>query len=181
MGDATGGLAPDLGPGALKVSLRVVGVGVLVRLEGARSGLDQCPGDGVVRVGVARIDRRRADHYFCAVGPKKRHLFIGDLVWHGEDAAVAAAGCDDGQADASVARRRLDDGAAGPQETLMFSRFDHGDRRPVLDAATGVEEFKLGQQLTGKVTPNSGRDGPGGCCRSGPVTSRLPGSSGLGR
>ena len=100
---------------------------------------------------MGRVDRRRADHHLCAIGPEECHLLRSDLVGHREDAAVAAAGGDDGQADAGVARRRLDDGPARPEPPLAFRRIDHGERGAVLDAASGVQELQLGQHLAGKV------------------------------
>ena len=100
---------------------------------------------------MARVDSRRAHHHLGAVGPQECHLLGGDLVGHGEDAAVAAAGGDDGQPDPGVARGGLDDRSSRPEESVAFGRVDHGHGGTVLDAAAGVEELEFGQQLAGEV------------------------------
>jgi hypothetical protein len=103
---------------------------------------------------VGGVDRRRTDHHLRPVRPEQGDLLGGDLVGHGEDAAVATAGGDDGQAHPGVARCRFDDGPARAEETVALGRVDHGDRGAVLDAAAGIEEFQLGQQLAGQVPPD---------------------------
>ncbi len=139
------------GPVRRLVGGRVGRVGVLVGHERARRRLGQAPGHRVVRVGVGRVHGRRADHHLGAVGPQQGHLLGGDLVRHGENAAVAAASGHDGQSDPGVARGRFDDGAAPPQQAVGLGGLDHGQGRPVLDAAARVEELELGQQLAGQV------------------------------
>src|SRR5512142_30007 len=84
------------------VRLRVPGVGVLVGAPRAEGLGHDAAGGGVVRAGIIGGDRGRADDDLRAVGPEHAPLLLADLVWHGEDAAVAAVGGDDGQADTGV-------------------------------------------------------------------------------
>ncbi len=155
VGDPAGGLLPDLGAGGGVVGGGVVGVVVLVGLEGARRRRGDAVGDGVVRVGVVRVDRGRAHDHLGAEGPQQLHLLAGDLVRHGEDASVAPAGGDHRQADAGVARGRLDDRPARLEQAGPLGRLDHGQRRAVLDAAARVEIFELGQQVARQVPAQS--------------------------
>ena len=108
------GLLPQLGTGAELVRARVVGVLILVGLVRAGDLARQPIRHRVVRIGMLGRDRRRAHHDLGAVRPQQRDLLGRDLVGHHEHAAIAPARRDDGETDAGVARRRLDDGAAGP-------------------------------------------------------------------
>ena len=112
--DPAVGVAPDLGTGRLVVAARTVLVRVLVRLVGAGDLLDESRRDAVVRAGVVGLDRGRSDDDLGSVGAQDRLLVGGDLVGHDEDAAVPALLGDEGEPDAGVAARRLDDRAAGP-------------------------------------------------------------------
>ena len=151
MGDPPGGLLPQLGAGRRRVRGRIGRVVILVGLKGARDGLGQTPGHGVVGLGVLGRHRRRADDHLGAEGPQQLDLLGGDLVGHGEHAAVAPAGGHHRQAHARVAGRRLDDRAAGLQPAVRLRRLDHGDGRAVLHAAARVEVLELGQEMAGQV------------------------------
>ncbi len=104
---------------------------------------------------MGRVHGGRANHHLGPVGPQQGHLLGGDLVRHGENAAVAAASGHDRQSDPGVARGRLDDGAAPPQQALGLGGVDHGQGGSVLDAATGVEELELGEQLARQVAADA--------------------------
>ena len=71
MGDAARRLSPDLRSSTSEMCLCIMRVRVLVWLEGTRRGLDQSPGNGVVRLGVVRVHCRRADHHFCAIHARR--------------------------------------------------------------------------------------------------------------
>jgi hypothetical protein len=58
---------------------------------------------------------------------------------------------DDGEARAGVARRGLDDRAARFEQAVALGGVDHRHRRPVLDAATRVEELDLGEEVALEV------------------------------
>ena len=134
--------------------LGVVRVGVLIGPEGVRRLARQPVGDRVVRVGVLGRHGRRTHHDLGAVGAEQRDLLGAHLVGHDEDALVAALRGDDGESDAGVARRRLDDGATRPEEAVALGRVDHRDRGPVLDAATRVRGLDLGHEVARQVPPD---------------------------
>src|SRR3546814_2121514 len=62
------------------------------------------------------------------------------------------------EADAGVARRRLDDGAAGLQAAVALGRLDHREADAILDRAARIAAFGLypdfgvGEQLDRKST-----------------------------
>ena len=146
-----GGLAPDLRSGRPLVRGRVLGVVVLVGVEGSGDLLGEARRHRVVRVRVVRRHRRRAQDHLGPVGAKQRHLLGGHLVGHDEHAPVATPGGDDGEPDAGVARGALDDGRAGPEQPVALGRLDHRRRGPVLDAPARVEELELGDERAGQV------------------------------
>ena len=127
--DLPTGLLPELGPGRLVVRLRVGQVRVLVGLERARDLLGEPVRDRVVALGRVRRDRGRADDDLGAVGAQKRTLLLGNLVRHDEDAAVALERGRDGEADAGVPARGLDDRPARRELSVPLGLLDH--RRPI--------------------------------------------------
>ncbi len=129
-------------------------VRVLVRLEAARDLFREAVGDGVVRLGRVVLDRGGADDDLRAVGPQHRDLLLAHLVRHDEDAAVALLRRRDREADAGVARGRLDDGAAGLELSFGLGLLDHGQTDPVLHRSTGVEVLELGEDLRLGVPPD---------------------------
>ena len=137
------------GPVVCVVARRVLRVGVLVGLPGARDLPGQPVGDRVVRVGVVRRHGRGQTTHLGAVRAEHRDLVLGHLVRHHEDAPVALLLGDDRQAHAGVARRRLDDHAAGPQLPDRSAASIIRTRDPVLDRAARVEVLHLGQHLRG--------------------------------
>ena len=142
VGDLPVGLLPDLGTGRLVVGARVVRVGVLVGLP--RAGLGGQPvGHVVVGVGVLGRDRGRADDDLGAVRLQHVALVLADLVGADEDALVALGLRDHGEAHAGVARRRLDDRAAGLELAGRLGRLDHPGGDAVLHGAAGVEVLDL--------------------------------------
>ena len=142
VGDPPVGLAPDLGPGGQLVGPRVRRVGVLVGPE-RRQLAGQAFGHRVVALRVVGLDGHRAHHHLGAVGPEQRDLLRCHLVGHHEHAAVAALGGDDGETDAGVPARRLDDGAARSQRPVALGLQDHLQRRPVLRRPAGVGGLQL--------------------------------------
>ena len=66
---------------------------------------------------------------------------------HREDGAVAAGRRDRGEADARVARRRLDDDAARLELALFLRLIDHRLRDAVLDRASRVEILQLDEDV----------------------------------
>jgi hypothetical protein len=107
----------------------------------------QAFGGRVVAGRVGRLDRHRADHHLGPVRPQQVDLLGRHLVGDDEDAVVAPLRGHDGEPDARVARRRLDDGAARLQQAVPFGGVDHGDGGPVLHAAARVRGLELGDHL----------------------------------
>ncbi len=145
VGDLPLRLLPQFGTGGLVVRARVVRVGVLVRLPGARRLGDQPVGDVVVRVRVLGVDGGRADDDLGSVCAQHVDLVRGHLVRADEDALVALLLGDDGEPDARVPTGRLDDRAAGLQLPALLGRLDHAQRDAVLHRPAGVEVLDLGQ------------------------------------
>ena len=139
------GLLPDLRPGRAVVRLGVRHVRVLVGLEPARDLLREPRRDRVVRLGRVVLDRRRRDHDLGAVAAQHRDLLLAHLVGHHEDAPVALLCRRDREADAGVARGRLDDRAAGLQLPVALGGFDHREPDPVLVRPARVQELELGE------------------------------------
>jgi hypothetical protein len=128
------------------VRLGIGHVRVLVGLESAGDLLGEAVRHGVVGLRRVRLDRRRADHDLGSVGAQHRDLLLAHLVGHHEDAPVPLLrGCD-GEADAGVAGRGLDDRAAGLQLAFPFGLLDHREADPVLDRAAGIDVLQLGEE-----------------------------------
>ena len=144
---APAGLAPQLRPGRQVVRLRVGRVRVLVGLEGAGDLLGEAVGDAVVGLRRVRRDVGRRDDDLGAVGAQEVDLLLGHLVRHHRDHAVALQPRGDRQAGAGVARRRLDDRAAGSQPAVALGGLDEPHRHAVLDRPAGVERLELRDDL----------------------------------
>ena len=82
-----------------------------------------------------------------AVGFHQLTALDGHGLGHDDDNAVAARGCDRGQADAGIAGGRLNDDGAGLQLAGGFGVVDHRLCDAVLDGAGGIEVFQLGENL----------------------------------
>ena len=141
------GLLPDLRAGGAIVDLGIGQVGELVGPPGAGDLAGQAVGDAVVALGRVGRDGGRRDHDLGAVGLEQADLLAAHLVGQDEDAAIALDRGRQGQADAGVAGRGLDDRAARPQPALPLGLFDHRHADAVLDAAAGIERLELDQDL----------------------------------
>ncbi len=82
-----------------------------------------------------------------AVGQHQAAALDRHAVGHDQDDLVALDGRHHGQADAGVARGRLDDGAAGLERAGALGVFDHGQGDAVLDRAAGVAALGLDPDL----------------------------------
>ena len=137
------GLLPDLRAGRAIVDLRVGQVGELVGPPGAGNLAGQAVGHAVVALGRIGCHVGRRDDDLGAVGLQQADLLAAHLVRQDEDAAIALDGGRHRQADAGVAGRGLDDGAARPQPAAALGLGDHGQADAILDAAAGVERLEL--------------------------------------
>ena len=142
------------GPGAAVVRVRVGGVGELVgepervvareRLRG---------GDRLVHAA-----ERLRDLELRAVEPQQPLALAAHALREREDQVVALGRADEGQRDAGVAARRLDDrGAPGLDPALGLGGLDHRDPDAVLDGAAGVEHLELGEQRCRRVRQQAGQ------------------------
>ena len=100
-------------------------------------------GHRVVARGILGLDGHRAHDDLGAVRLEQGDLLGRHLVGHHEDAPVPALGGDDGEPDAGVAARRLDDRAAGLEHAVEFGGEDHLERGPVLRRAARVGRLGL--------------------------------------
>ena len=133
--DSAFGVRPDLGAGGLVVGLRVRGVHELSCHDGTRGLLAKLLGlgDGALHAVLAR---RKDD--LRAVGRGELAALDGHGLGHDEDHLVAARGCKHGKANAGVARRGLDHGAARLETTVLLGCVEHCAGNAVLDGAAGV-------------------------------------------
>jgi hypothetical protein len=145
--DPAAGLLPDLRAGELVVGVRVRHVRVLVGLERARDLLGEPVGDRVVAFRRVGVDGRRTDDDLGAVRAQERDLLLAHLVRHDEDAAVALDRRCDREADAGVARRRLDDRPARLELPVALGGLDQRQADPVLEGSAGVQVLELDQDV----------------------------------
>src|SRR6185312_16262895 len=92
------GLVPQLGAGRALVGRRVLGVPVLVGLEGAGDVAGESGGDAVIALGGLGEDVGGAQDDFGAIGSEEGLLLGRLLVGHHEDAAIALECRRDGEA-----------------------------------------------------------------------------------
>jgi hypothetical protein len=139
------GLDDDLGASGAAVPLAVVQVVELVgpeptlRFGHAARDMDVIAG---VLIGLGGDEPEiGADH------AQKVDLFLTLRFRHHDDAAIAARIAHQGQADAGIAGRALDQRAAGLQVTARFGAEDDGLGSAILHRAAGVHEFRLAQDV----------------------------------
>ena len=163
------GLRPDLRAGGAVVAHPVGDIVELVGPDrpvglGPRQLLGQPAGllHVVVRVLVGH-GRHRAQ--IGAHQPQHVHLLLALRLGDHDHGAVAARVADQRQADAGIAGRALDDHAAGPQQALLLGVGDDRQRRAVLDAAAGIQELALAQDLAAGRLGDPASGAPAACCR----------------
>ena len=143
--DAALGLLPDFRSRGLRMEFAVREVLELVGPERAAGILlVHCRGDAARRVHkVLRVlvRHRRDQAHLGAVRPQRLDLGAALVIRHDDNAAITQRAANQRQADARVARRALDDGAAGLQITAGFGGPDHAERGAVLDRAARIHEF----------------------------------------
>ena len=90
-------------------------------------------------------------HDLRAIGLQQVAALDAHRLRHREDGFVASCRRDAREADARVARRRLDDDAAGLQLALFLRLLDHRLRDAVFDGAGRVEVLELDEHICGQV------------------------------
>ena len=145
MGDASGGLLPDLGARGPVVGQGVRGVPVLVGIEVAvrllrrhlAHPLERAVG---AREGVGRDDAR-------AVGAAELLALLAHALGHHQLDRVALGPAHQGQPHRGVARGRVDDRLAGPERAASLALLDQRQRGAVLDRAARVPPLALAPEL----------------------------------
>ena len=107
--------------------------------------------------------RARRQHDAGAEGAQGDAPFLAHGVRHHQHARVAFDRGDEGEGDAGVAARRLDQhGVAGCDVTASFRRLDHRQADPVLYARGGVPALQLGDDLGGDIARHTVQSDQGG-------------------
>ncbi|MNT42415.1 hypothetical protein D3C72_1788340 [compost metagenome] len=140
-------LLPDFRGRRRFVGQRIGGIVELVGEEGARQFARQARRIILVVLGMALAHVRARGVHFGAQGFQVQHFFRRHLVGHDENHAVALDAADQRQADAGIAGRRLDDGAARLQAAVRFGRLDDGQSDAVLDGTAWILRFQFQEQL----------------------------------
>ncbi len=142
-------LLEDFRAGRLEVGFGVGVVGELVDEIAARNLLGQTLGHVGVVFGMAMRHVRAGQAHVGAHGAQVLDLLLRHLVGNDQQDVVALLLADQGQGQAGVARRGLNDGAARFQPARLLSRLDHRQGDAVLDGAAGVLALQLQEQAAG--------------------------------
>jgi hypothetical protein len=137
--DGAAGVVPDLEGGGPPVDLRVGGVLELVEHHRAGDLAHELFGAGD---GVGHEDPRR-EHDLGAQVAQQRHALRRHRPRHGQHEPVAADGGGEGQPDARVAARGLDQRHPRPRDAAALGVLGQRHAEPVLDAAAGVAHLQL--------------------------------------
>ena len=144
--DAAVRLVPDLGAGGGVVRVAVRGVVELVAADGALDFRGNARRELLVVIVVGVRDGLH-DLHFGAERAQQRRLLGRLVVRHHDHAAVTARIAEVREADAGVARRALDQRAAGLEQPLALEVFEDAAGGAVLDRAAGVQELGLAEDL----------------------------------
>jgi hypothetical protein len=165
--------------------------GAVVVVQRAGDRLGQGLGHVLIVFGMALADVAAGQAHVHAHGPQVQDFFPRHLVRHDQDQLVALQRRHLGEAQAGIAGRRLDDGAAGLEPAVLLGRSDHRAGDAVLDRAARVLVFQLQEQAAKagvevpdlnhrgvadqlKRGPDDGRKGGGRKCGFGVVHGAAP-------
>ena len=151
VGDAAGGLLPELGTRRAVVGLGIRRVVILVHQHRAGALLGDAARHRVVGLGRVGRHRGRTQHDLGPEGLEQAHLLQRHLVGHAEHRSIAAHGRHHREPHAGVARGALDDRAAPLEPAVALRSLHHGESDAVLHAAAGIEVLELGQDRRGAV------------------------------
>ena len=102
------------------------------------------------RVGIGR---RRHQHEFGTQRPQRVLFFAALRFRHHDDGAIAARAADNGETDAGVAGRALDDDTAGFEHPPCLGILDDAECGAILHTAAGIEKLGLAEdRRTGSRT-----------------------------
>src|SRR6476661_869063 len=136
-------LLPNLRTGRALVCERVRRITKLVYVKAPRNLFGEPRRDILVVLGMPPRHIRPCDPHFGAERSYVRYFFLRHLVGNYQQDAIALRARDQRQTQTSVACRRLNDRAARLQFSVGFRGFDHRQRDPILDRATGILIFKF--------------------------------------
>jgi hypothetical protein len=140
-------LLPQLRAGRALVRQRIGRIVELVGEPGARDLARQPRRIVLVVLGMALADVGAGQVDFGAERLQVQDFFDRHLVGHHQHHAVALDARHQRQADAGVARGRLDHHAARLQAAVRLGRGDHRHADPVLDRSARVLRLELEEQL----------------------------------
>ena len=126
------------------MDFRIGRVGELTGNEGIGDFFGQFVGfvDSAFHAGLARCEDD-----FSAISGNEVAAFDRHGFRHGDDDAVAASGRQRAQADAGVARGRLDDDRAFFEDAFLFSIFNHGFGDTIFSRTCRVESVEFYQEI----------------------------------
>ena len=126
---------------------RIGRIAELIDVKRARNFRRQSRGDILIifRMPAGHVASRQAN--FRAERADVGDFLLRHLVGNDEDDAITLRAGDEGEAEAGVARGRLDDRAAGLQLPIALRRLDHRERDAVLDRAGRILVLQLHEKL----------------------------------
>jgi hypothetical protein len=149
VGQRAAGLFPYLHCRAVVVGLPV---GRVVVLVGHEIGVGVFPRQAVDLLdGAVGAQMAGCEQNLRAACPEDLLPLHAGRLAHGQQQPVALDRTDHGQADARVAAGGFDHRLARFQFARPLPFLDHGQGRPVLDGATGIEVLQLGQDANLRV------------------------------
>jgi hypothetical protein len=134
---------PDFRTGRQRMDQRIVRIVKLIGMPRIGNFARQPVGDAVVTLWRIRWYIGCGDNHLGAIGLEQCDLVFAHLVGQDHDHAVALDCGRDGETDAGVAGRGLDDGAAGLDLVRALGGLNHGHANAVLDAAAGIQHLGL--------------------------------------
>jgi len=147
--DLAFGLAPDFLARALVVGGDVVGIVELIRSEILFRMLAHEVVDNLDR--AIRAEDGGRQNQFRPEGAQNLLALFARRFRHGQAESITLGGRGQGQADAGVSARRLQDDLVFRQLAAPFRAFDHGQGDPILDGASRIEALNLGEDLHARI------------------------------
>ena len=136
-----------------------------------RAGL----GADLLRLGDRRdhAQLRIGQHELRAVGEQRAPTLVAHRRRQAENQLVSACGRDLREADAGIARRRLDDRVAGLENSARLGVEHHAERRAVLDRARRLHPLELDPHLRHVGLDHALEASDAACCLMAPSTRTL--------
>ena len=133
-----------LGTGGVDMSLRICGIVKLLQYDSARDGVAQLLS---LPDSTSHPFAARCQDDFRAIGRSKFPALDAHGLRHGKDNTIATYRTHERQSDTGVAGSRFDDSATRFEDAALLRVVNHGQCHTVFDAAAGIEEFYLGDDV----------------------------------